>query len=671
MEWEQPVSRTLTVYLAADLKRFSPQLREAENDLGRFGRGVDGLSTGLTRMLGPALIGAAAAAGVAAVAFGVEGVKAFIEDEAAASKLAQTMQNLGMEEATAAVEANIDALQRQTGVADSELRPSMSRLLVSTKDVGLATETMRLALDVAQGTGKSLESVVNSLSKGYDGSTTSLGKLGTGLSKATLATGDMRLITQELSQTFSGQADAAANTYQGQLNRLAVGFDELKESFGAGFLNNLDNTTQGTNDLMAAMKDLEPAMRDLGKTAAKAAVGLAKFAAESADVVDGAVAMAEEPTWDKLIKHLRNTFEATDQFKAGIGSIPGVGPFLEDMYDIVSSFLALNDAQGPGDFISTGGGSFDTAALSAGELQKVLSGTVGAAIQAGQATATYGGILQDYGNKIQATTTSTGGLNKETDLLTTAFDLQRGVVEELQGTLDDQVKDLDRATSAAKEYSTTLASQLLGGIDLGAAQEQGAELGISSLDAFDRQIDQHEWFGNVLTAIRSSGADQRLIDQIASLGPAAGGKLGQEMLDKGLVGAFNERLEGVVALAKTTATAMAGEFFPAGTEAAIGMVDATITQMGAETKRLKEIGKNMGDLIGAKMAAEIADAVAKAVAAAEAVKTAAAAERAAQVAAQGVVVSEQNIAQALARLIAASNARAGYSMGVPVPTPVI
>ena len=318
MEWEQPVSRTLTVYLAADLKRFSPQLRAAENDLGRFGRGVDGLSTGLTRMLGPALIGAAAAASVAAVAFGVEGVKAFIEDEAAASKLAQTMQNLGMEEATAAVEANIDALQRQTGVADSELRPSMSRLLVSTKDVGLATETMRLALDVAQGTGKSLESVVNSLSKGFDGSTTSLGKLGAGLSKATLATGDMRLITQELSQTFSGQADAAANTYQGQLNRLAVGFDELKESFGAGFLNNLDNTTQGTNDLMAAMKDLEPAMRDLGTTAAKAAVGLAKFAAESADVVDGAVAMAEEPTWDKLIKHLRNTFEATDQFKAGM-----------------------------------------------------------------------------------------------------------------------------------------------------------------------------------------------------------------------------------------------------------------------------------------------------------------------------------------------------------------
>ena len=62
---------------------------------------------------------------------------------------------------------------------------------------------------------------------------------------------------------------------------------------------------------------------------------------------------------------------------------------------------------------------------------------------------------------------------------------------------------------------------------------------MSSLDAFDRQIEQHEWFGNVLTAIRSSGADQSLIDQIASLGPEAGGKLGQEMLDKGLVTAFS------------------------------------------------------------------------------------------------------------------------------------
>lgn len=663
------MSRTLTVYLAADLKRFSPALRDAENDLGRFGRGVDGLSNNMTRMLGPALIGAAAAAGVAAVAFGVEGVKAFIEDEAAAAKLAQTMQNLGMEDATAAVEANIDAMQRQTGVADSELRPAMSRLLTSTKDVALATDTMRLALDVSKGTNRSLESVVNSLAKGYDGSTTSLRKLGAGLSEATLATGDMRLITQELSKTWSGQAQTAANTYQGQLDRLAVGFDELKESFGAGFLNSLDNTTQGTNDLMDAMKDLEPAMRDLGVTASKAAVGLAKFAAEAANVVDGAIAMAEEPDWDKLISHLRNTFEATDQFKGAIGGIPGVGRFLEDMYDIVGGFLALNDAQN--DIPPDLGVELGTAALTAGELKGVLSGTVGAAIQAGKATSAYGGVLVDYGRKVDSTTGSTGALNKETDLLTTAFDLQRGVVEKLQVTLDSQVTDLEAATQAAKDYSTTLASQLLGGIDLGAAQQTGTDLGISTLDAFDRQIAEAEWFGNVLSSIKAQGADQMLIDQLASLGPAAGGALAQEMLDKGLVQTFSDRLVDVVNVANTTAQAMVPEFLTAGIDSAEDFVDGTIEQLQKEQGRLKAIGKNVGKGIGVNIKAEIAEAVADAVKAANAAKTAAAAERASEIAAQQVVVSEQQIAQALQRLIGNSNARAGYSMGIPVPTPVL
>ena len=52
-------------------------------------------------------------------------------------------------------------------------------------------------------------------------------------------------------------------------------------------------------------------------------------------------------------------------------------------------------------------------------------------------------------------------------------------------------------------------------------------------------------------------------------------------------------------------------------------------------------------------------------------KSAAAAERAAQQAAREVTMSEQQIAQAVQRLITNSNARAGYSMGVPVPSPVL
>ena len=123
------MSRTLYLALAMDLKGFSPKLRDAEQDLGRFGNATRNLSNTLSSMLGPALIGAGVAAGYAAVQFGVDGVKAFVDDEAAAAKLATTLDNLGLAHDTTEVEAMIDALQRETGVADSALRPSYDRLV--------------------------------------------------------------------------------------------------------------------------------------------------------------------------------------------------------------------------------------------------------------------------------------------------------------------------------------------------------------------------------------------------------------------------------------------------------------------------------------------------------------------------------------------------------------
>jgi hypothetical protein len=169
----------------------------------------------------------------------------------------------------------------------------------------------------------------------------------------------MKAITEQLATTFGGQATTKAQTYEGQIKRLSLEFDNLKESFGRGFLTGLGDANDKTDELMATMKELEPELEKLGVAASKAAVGLAKFTAESANVVDGAIAMVEEPDWPKLVSHLRNTYEATDQFKGAIGSIPGVGGFLEDVYDIVAGFIALNDAQGNG-FVDIGGESSRT-----------------------------------------------------------------------------------------------------------------------------------------------------------------------------------------------------------------------------------------------------------------------------------------------------------------------
>jgi hypothetical protein len=123
-----------------------------------------------------------------------------------------------------------------TGVADDELRPAMQRLAVSTKDVGEAQRLLALALDISKGSGKSLEEVANALGKAQDGNTTALQRLGLGLSKAELSTLSFTEVQAKLSDLYGGAAAANAETFQGKIDRLKVGFDEAKESLGTALL---------------------------------------------------------------------------------------------------------------------------------------------------------------------------------------------------------------------------------------------------------------------------------------------------------------------------------------------------------------------------------------------------------------------------------------------------
>lgn len=252
------MSKTLTVYLAADLKNFNNGMNDAQ-------RRATGLGSTMSGMLGPALLGAAAAAGAFAIKIGVDGVNAAIEDEAAAAKLAKTLTNVGLAHDIAPVEEYIGSLERSLGVADDQLRPAYDRLVRSIGNTELANQSLALALDVSAGTGKSLQTVAEALSRAYDGNTASLGKLGTGIDSAVLKSGDMQAITAELADTFKGQAQTSASTYQGQLARLTIGVDNLKEAFGYGLLNALQDTDGQTDNLMNTMEELEPVIQSIGQ----------------------------------------------------------------------------------------------------------------------------------------------------------------------------------------------------------------------------------------------------------------------------------------------------------------------------------------------------------------------------------------------------------------------
>lgn len=227
-------SRALTLKLLADVDNFTKNLNKADGEVQTFGGKVSefGKKAGL----------AFAAAGAAAVAYAgklaIDGVQSAIADAAAQQKLAVTLENVtGATEAQiAATEDYITKTSLAFGVTDDELRPSLERLARATGDVQKAQELQTIAIDVAAGSGKSLEAVTNAMARAAEGNTASLGRLGIGLSKTELATMSMEQITAKLASTFEGQASVKADTFQGKMDRLKIAFDEGKETVGAYIL---------------------------------------------------------------------------------------------------------------------------------------------------------------------------------------------------------------------------------------------------------------------------------------------------------------------------------------------------------------------------------------------------------------------------------------------------
>lgn len=168
--------------------------------------------------------------------FSRRSIKAFLADDAAAKQLEKTLTNLGIYFDSGVLSKYIQELQDTTGVLDDELRPAFASLSVATSDYGKAQNLLNVALDVSQGTGKSLASVSTALSRAYLGNFTALSRLGAGVSKADIATGDFNAIVEKLSKTFKGSALAAADTYAGQLRLVKAAFADVQETIGEGFV---------------------------------------------------------------------------------------------------------------------------------------------------------------------------------------------------------------------------------------------------------------------------------------------------------------------------------------------------------------------------------------------------------------------------------------------------
>jgi hypothetical protein len=233
------------------------------------------------------------------IAYGKASVKAAAADQKAQQQLALALKNVGLGRDAASSEAYIQRLQSEFGIVDDLLRPAYQSLAVATGNTAEAQRLLNLSLDISASTGKELGSVTAALSRAYLGNNAALSRLGVGISKADLKAKSFEEITSQLTTTFAGSATAAANTFQGSIDKLGVAAANTQEIIGTGLI-----------DALQSLGD-QNSVDDLAKSMESAAL-------YTADVIRGVGVLTQK-----------------------LQSLPGAGSFNIGMIPIVGSYLEI------------------------------------------------------------------------------------------------------------------------------------------------------------------------------------------------------------------------------------------------------------------------------------------------------------------------------------------
>ena len=389
-------------------------------------------------------------------------VKAFMADEKAAKSLEQQLKNTGYQFSAPGVELYIANLQKSTGVLDDELRPAFQRLLTVTGSITKSQDALSTALNVSAATGRSLGEVTTALSRGFAGNTTGLSRLGAGLSKTLLKTGDMNKIMEELNTKFTGQSAARLDTYAGKMDLLKVASANASETIGKSLL-----------DALSALGD-DNSIEGLSKN-------MEDFATATAEVITGLGIVAERLKKLTTIPGVGSLFD--------VKNIPVLGGYIGGLQQLGRNAMPQQDR----------GGQERTAGRINAQQRKLESQVIKNAV-----------TLRKQENDL---------LKKKTavDLLRDKFDLERiGLNAALNAAVDEETKLRIRAQIAILDNNEALAKKILAEMAAADAAKKFAENFNFALEAVKSMTAKINAF------IASVGGKQpKLNDDIFDAGPSA------------------------------------------------------------------------------------------------------------------------------------------------------
>jgi hypothetical protein len=503
--------------------------------------------------------------------------KAAAEDQAAQAQLARQLQATtgATDKQIQANEDFISTLSRSAAVADDELRPALSALVIGTGDLATAQDALKTVLDVSAATGKGVQEVADAVSKAYGGNMKAIKQLSPELFKLIKDGASVDEVMQSLASTFGGAASTAANTAQGKFKNLTIQLGEAKEAIGTALLPVVEIMVGAfTNFAIWAQKNTG------------VIVGIATAIGLIAGAIIGAnIAMAAWKAVSVITTAVNYALAASFtavQIATGIGIavvIAGIAAFAlykRQMDGMKDSLGAFNTQQG----------------YSNAQLQRMSdNGTLATEAVTGLETATTG---------------AGGAVDKMAEKIKKA----REELKDQFATALDEAKDkLEKAKTAYDDFKKTVSESVTGEFSISGAADAAKEAGTSILNQLTQQANGAKAFGKQVEQLLELGLSEDALSKVLEAGQEAGSAIAKELIlggSEAITGpnGINQLVTDLNYVADALGTLAADKFYKAGVTQGEQYLAGVQSAIQAAEMLLKNPNLKLADVkgIGAKFA---------------------------------------------------------------------
>ena len=530
------------------------------------------------------------------------------EDKLLADQLRRTTG--ATDDAIAATLQFVDALEMETTVSGGDLSEALATLTRATGNVTSAQEQLRLATDISVGANLDLQQVSLALAKAYAGNMGALTKLGVPLDENIVKTKDYEAATAALSKQFGGAAAGAADTFQGQLARLKIGFDKMTEALGEIVLPYLERLVTAVN------KHVIPALR----------VFIDQL--RGGEGVTGAFEIAIGSMGDFAPAAIRAMRAATEGVLEFVKTIALAYAGIQTLIGAAQALATRGKAGLPAfaAALAAAGGAAVTDQLKAKTLNYFddLESRLGdLAARANAAKAQVGGTA-DRLDRLSASIIAAnaaaagdddptgaggggGGLNKMAERAKKLQERLKAAAtalrEDMANALQIAEARLQEAQQAFDQFADSVTTTIKDALNFGDALEASAEEGGGSFfDELTRQANRADEFGKLTEELLRRGISQDALAQVLEAGVESGAEIAKQLLASadGVLRA-NQLVERTQAIAEKIGQASAAKFYSAGVENGKAYLKG-VTEAIAEAERRIAGAKRPADIKGASAA---------------------------------------------------------------------